>query len=91
MSEPTVAVGKITKAHGLKGEVLVLVFSDNPDRFAVGSSVFLEDGRVGFTNFGEGIQVVDPYTAELHESLKQDVAEQAQTEAEQDQPPKVRV
>jgi 16S rRNA processing protein RimM len=25
--------------------VLVLVFSDNPDRFVVGSSVFLEDGR----------------------------------------------
>jgi trimethylamine--corrinoid protein Co-methyltransferase len=35
----------------------------------------LEDGRVGFTNFGEGIQVVDPYTGELHESLKQDVAD----------------
>ena len=24
--------------------------------------VVLEDGRVGFTNFGEGIQVVDPYS-----------------------------
>jgi trimethylamine--corrinoid protein Co-methyltransferase len=35
----------------------------------------LEDGRVGFTNFGEGIQVVDPYTGELHESLKKDVAD----------------
>ena len=32
--------------------------------------VVLEDGRVGFTNFGEGIQVVDPYTGELHESRK---------------------
>jgi len=41
-----------------------------PDR-----DVVLEDGRVGFTNFGEGIQVVDPYTGELHESLKQDVAD----------------
>jgi trimethylamine---corrinoid protein Co-methyltransferase len=37
--------------------------------------VVLEDGRVGFTNFGEGIQVVDPYTGELHESRKQDVAD----------------
>lgn len=45
MSEPTVAVGKITKAHGLRGEVVVLVFSDNPDRFVPGTSVFLEDGR----------------------------------------------
>jgi trimethylamine--corrinoid protein Co-methyltransferase len=40
-----------------------------------GRDVVLEDGRVGFTNFGEGIQVVDPYTGELHESRKQDVAD----------------
>jgi trimethylamine--corrinoid protein Co-methyltransferase len=39
------------------------------------NDVVLEDGRVGFTNFGEGIQVVDPYTGELHESRKQDVAD----------------
>lgn len=45
MSEPTVVVGKVTKAHGLSGEVVVLVFSDNPDRFEPGSSVFFEDGR----------------------------------------------
>jgi len=45
MPEPTVVVGEITKAHGLRGEVVVLVLSDNPERFASGSSVFLEDGR----------------------------------------------
>ena len=45
MSEPTVVVGKVTKAHGLHGEVMVLVFSDNPDRFEPGSSMFFEDGR----------------------------------------------
>ena len=45
MPEPTVVVGKVTRAHGLKGEVLVLVISDNPDRFAPDASVFLEDGR----------------------------------------------
>jgi len=45
VSEPTVVVGKITKAHGLHGEVVVLVISDNPDRFDPGTSVFLEDGR----------------------------------------------
>jgi 16S rRNA processing protein RimM len=44
MGEPTVVVGKITKAHGLGGEVSVLVLSDNPERFDEGSSVFLEDG-----------------------------------------------
>jgi 16S rRNA processing protein RimM len=43
--EPTVVVGKITKAHGLHGEVVVLVISDNPDRFSPGASVFLENGR----------------------------------------------
>lgn len=45
MDEPTVVVGRITKAHGLRGEVAVQVFSDNPDRFADGAGVFLEDGR----------------------------------------------
>ena len=45
MSEPTVVVGKVTKAHGLRGEVVVLVFSDNPDRFEPGSAMFFEDGR----------------------------------------------
>ena len=45
MSEPTVVVGKITKAHGLKGEVMVLVFSDNPERFAPGTPLLFEDGR----------------------------------------------
>jgi 16S rRNA processing protein RimM len=45
VSEPAVVVGKVTKAHGLHGEVMVLVFSDNPDRFEPGSSMFFEDGR----------------------------------------------
>ena len=43
--EPTVVVGRITKVHGLRGEIAIQVFSDNPDRFAPGSQVFLEDGR----------------------------------------------
>lgn len=45
MDEPTVVVGRITKAHGLKGEVAVEVRSDNPDRFAEGASLYLSDGR----------------------------------------------
>jgi 16S rRNA processing protein RimM len=45
MDRPTVVVGKITRAHGLKGEVSVEVRSDNPERFATGASLFLEDGR----------------------------------------------
>ncbi len=45
MTEPTVVVGRIAKAHGVRGEVAVEVRSDNPHRFADGASVFLEDGR----------------------------------------------
>lgn len=43
--EPTVAVGKITRAHGVKGEVAVLVLSEVPERFDAGSTLLLEDGR----------------------------------------------
>jgi 16S rRNA processing protein RimM len=45
VDEPTVVVGKVTKAHGLHGEVTVLPLTDNPDRFAPGGIVYLEDGR----------------------------------------------
>jgi 16S rRNA processing protein RimM len=45
VDEPTVVVGAITKAHGLRGEVAVEVRSDNPDRFVPGSEVFTEAGR----------------------------------------------
>ena len=45
MSEPTIAVGRISKAHGVRGEVTVVVLSEVPERFAPGSVVWLEDGR----------------------------------------------
>ena len=45
MSEPTVAVGRITKAHGVHGEVAVENRSDNPDRWVPGSIVFGPAGR----------------------------------------------
>lgn len=38
-------VGRIARAHGVAGEVSVEIRSDNPDRFAQGSQLFLEDGR----------------------------------------------
>jgi 16S rRNA processing protein RimM len=44
-SEPTVVVGRITRAHGVEGEVAVLVLSEVPERFADGSVLLLEDGR----------------------------------------------
>lgn len=45
MESPTIVVGRITKAHGLKGELAVDVRSDNPDRFVATAKLFLEDGR----------------------------------------------
>ncbi len=39
--------------------------------------VILDSNRVAFTNFGEGVMIVDPYTGELRETLKSDVATSA--------------
>jgi len=45
MDESTVTVGRITRAHGVRGELAVLVISEVPGRFADGETVWLEDGR----------------------------------------------
>jgi len=45
MPEPTVAVGRIAKAHGVRGELTVVVLSEVPERFDPGAVVWLEDGR----------------------------------------------
>jgi 16S rRNA processing protein RimM len=42
-----VAVGRITRAHGVSGEVAVLVLSQLPERFEPGSSLLLEDAGDG--------------------------------------------
>jgi trimethylamine---corrinoid protein Co-methyltransferase len=41
------------------------------------SDVVIESGRVGFTNFGEGIKITDMDSGELREPTKRDVAEAA--------------
>ncbi len=41
------------------------------------NDIVLEAGRVGFTNFGEGVAIIDPYTGELRVPSKQDVADTA--------------
>lgn len=43
--EPTVVVGRITRAHGVTGEVAVLVLSEVPERFEPGSELHVDDGR----------------------------------------------
>ena len=37
--------------------------------------IVLEPGRVGFTNFSEGLMLIDPRTKELRASTKQDIAD----------------
>lgn len=44
-SEPTVVVGRITRPHGVRGELSVMVLSEVPGRFDAGAIVYLEDGR----------------------------------------------
>lgn len=39
--------------------------------------VILEGRRVNFTNFGEGIMVIDPFTGEYRKTVKQDIANAA--------------
>ena len=39
------------------------------------NDIVLEPGRVAFTNFSEGIRVVDPYSGELRDSTKADIAD----------------
>jgi 16S rRNA processing protein RimM len=45
VDEPTVVVGRVTKAHGVRGEVAVENRSDNPERWTSGATVFDETGR----------------------------------------------
>jgi 16S rRNA processing protein RimM len=44
-SEPPVVVGRITRPHGVRGELTVMVLSEVPGRFDAGATVFLESGR----------------------------------------------
>ena len=41
------------------------------------NDIVLEAGRVGFTNFGEGVQIVDPYTGDVRVPTKKDVGDTA--------------
>jgi 16S rRNA processing protein RimM len=44
-SPDLVLVGEVTRAHGIKGEVAVSVFSENPDRFAPGTEIWVGPGQ----------------------------------------------
>lgn len=44
-SERSIAVGRVTRAHGVRGEVAVLLLSEVEDRFASGARFLTDDGR----------------------------------------------
>lgn len=44
MDEPAIVVGQVTKAHGVRGEVVVRNRSDNPGRWSEGAVVFTPEG-----------------------------------------------
>lgn len=50
----------------------ILLAGRNPENDFV-----MEGNRVGFTNFGEGVFIIDPYTGEHRETTKADVAASA--------------
>lgn len=74
MPEPTVAVGRITRAHGITGEVAVVVLSEVPERFAEGAVVYLEDGRA------LTVESVRPHRGRLLVRFRE-VADRTQAEA----------
>ncbi len=64
----------------IPGHVVEDAIRSTPSRLAMYGrdpkhDIVLEDGRVGFTNFGEGINVIDPYTGELRQTTKKDVGD----------------
>jgi 16S rRNA processing protein RimM len=74
VSEPTVAVGRIAKAHGVQGEVSVVVISEVASRFEPGSVVWLEDGR------SLTVQASKPYKDKLLVTFRE-VRDRSQAEA----------
>ena len=65
MDEPAVTVGRIAKAHGVRGEVAVENHSDNPDRWEPGAVLFDESGRA-FT-----VRAVRPHGGRLLVSFEE--------------------
>jgi 16S rRNA processing protein RimM len=59
VDEPTVVVGVVTRAHGVRGEVAVENRSDNPDRWVAGAVVRTPDGR------GLTVEAVRPHGGRL--------------------------
>ena len=73
-------VDKKTKIVKIPPHLLESALSSAPAIFPLAGRTpehdfILEPGRVGFTNFGEAIKVVNPQTREIHEPTKKDLSE----------------
>lgn len=71
-----------TRVASLPGHVVEAALATTPRYFAArgrtpAQDYLMSDGRVGFTNFGEGISLVDTYTGELRAPTKKDVGDSA--------------
>jgi trimethylamine--corrinoid protein Co-methyltransferase len=71
-----------TKVARLPGHIVEAALATTPRYFAAcgrspDNDYLMSDGRVGFTNFGEGIAIVDTYTGELRAPTKKDVGDSA--------------
>ena len=64
--------GHIVEAAVASAPPYFVACGRTPDR-----DYLMADGRVGFTNFGEGIALVDTYTGELRPPTKKDVGDSA--------------
>ncbi len=76
------AVDRESGVVRIPAHIVEAAIASAPERvFAAGrvpkNDLMLDAGRVGFTTFGEGLQVVDLETGELRASTKQDVADTA--------------
>ena len=52
-----IEIGRISRAHGVQGEVRVISVSDNPDRFSEGSVMFARPQRLGMARPRSGERV----------------------------------
>jgi 16S rRNA processing protein RimM len=49
-----IEVGRVARAHGVRGEVRVTLSTDNPDRFVVGAVMYAAPHRAGLMRSGPG-------------------------------------
>jgi len=58
MSRPEwIEIGRVSRAHGVRGEVRVMSVSDNPERFSEGSVMFARPQKLGMAKMSSGERI----------------------------------